>query len=77
MNNGKETKRADKLDAHRQLDGAVSGTAYCPKAGCNGIDKCYFVDDYTTHKCDTCGTKWGTYDPQNRVEQAINIEESR
>lgn len=49
--------------------------AKCPKKGCDGIDSCYFVDDLTYHKCDKCGTTWETYDPEEKVENALNINQ--
>jgi hypothetical protein len=46
----------------------------CPNPICDGYDNCYMVDDLTPHKCDKCGTRWATYDPQERPEQVINIK---
>ena len=48
--------------------------AYCPNPDCDGVDCVYLNDDLTNHKCDKCGTTWGTYDQKERPENAINIK---
>lgn len=47
--------------------------ALCPNSICDGEDKAYLVDDCTPHLCDKCGTRWKTYDPQERIEEAFDI----
>ena len=49
--------------------------ATCPIPGCDGYDDCYFVDDCTSHQCDTCGSTWKSYDPYNSIEECFDIKQ--
>ncbi len=45
----------------------------CPNPKCDGQSGAYYNDDYTVHECPKCGTTWGTYDVEHKVERCLNI----